>query len=83
LDEYFDFFNDRLEQMKIEISQDITVAIPDEKGDWSKALFIGVTLYEVDTLDPSTEKMQLDWISEHLNRFVNFLRPIIKELPLT
>lgn len=83
LDEYFDFFNGRLEQMKIEISQDIIVEIPDEKGDWSAALFIGVTLYDVDTLDPSTEEMQLDWISDHLNRFVNFLRPIIKELPLS
>ncbi|MDA9020044.1 hypothetical protein N9H60_02570 [Flavimaricola sp.] len=81
IDEYFEFFTGRLEQMRAEISPDISVDIPDQKEGWRKALFVGVTLYGVDTLDPTTESMQINWISDHLNRFVNFLRPIIRELP--
>lgn len=81
LEGYFNFFTDRLDQMRLEISQDITVEIPSGKDEWSKALFVGVTLYGVDTLDPTTERMQIEWISNHLNRFINFLRPIMKDLP--
>jgi len=51
------------------------------KFGWADALFVSVTLDDIDTLDPITEETQVKWFSDHLNRFVNFLRPLINELP--
>ena len=78
---YRSFFEERLEAMKAEVSPDIRVETPEGKSGWTEALFISVALKDIDTLDPKTEETQIKWLSDHLNRFVNFLRPLIKELP--
>jgi len=78
---YKSFFEDRLEVMRDEISPDIRVETPEGKSRWAEALFISVAWDDIDTLDPKNEETQIKWLSDHLNRFVNFLRPIIKELP--
>ena len=78
---YQSFFEERLEAMRNEISPDIRIEIPEGKSGWTDALFISVTLDDIDTLDSKTEETQIKWLSDHLNRFVNFLRPLIKELP--
>jgi len=77
---YQSFFEERLEAMKAEVSPDIRIETPEEKNGWAEALFVSVALNDIDTLDPKTEETQIKWLSDHLNRFVNFLRPLINEL---
>ena len=67
--------------MKNEVSPEITVKYDSSAKGWSKAVFIGVTRYNVDTLDAETEEEQIEWLAIHLNKFVNYLRPIIHLLP--
>lgn len=78
---YNKFFNDRMETLKSEISPEIRISMPEDKNGWEDAFFLSVNLGGLDTLDPSTEQMQISWYSEHLNKYVNFLRPLIKQLP--
>jgi len=78
---YQTFFEDRLENMKAELSPEIRIESPEGKDGWAEALFVSVRLDDIDTLDVSTEDLQLKWLSEHLNRFVNYIRPVINELP--
>ena len=79
---FYEFFSDRLSQMEKEISSEISCQISDNVDKWANgSLFIGVTKLNVDTTDPSTVAFQIEWLSEHLNKFVNFLRPIIHQLP--
>ena len=55
--------------------------MPEDKNGWEDAFFLSMNLGGLNTLDPSTEQMQIGWYSEHLNKYVNFLRPLIKQLP--
>ena len=76
------FFEERLDLMREEISSDISVNIPSEgSDDWSTALFLSVNYSEIDVYDPNTIDLQIEWLAEHLDKFVNYIRPILKQLP--
>ena len=76
------FFDERLDLMKEEISSDISVNIPADGSDgWSTALFLSVNYSEIDVYDPNTIDLQIEWLAEHLDKFVNYIRPILKQLP--
>ena len=76
------FFDERLDLMREEISSDISVNIPSEgSDDWSTALFLSVNYSEIDVYDPNTIDLQIEWLAEHLDKFVNYIRPILKQLP--
>ena len=76
------FFEERLDLMREEISSDISVNIPSEgSDDWSTALFLSVNYSEIDVYDPNTMDHQIEWLAEHLDKFVNYIRPILKQLP--
>ena len=76
------FFEERLDLMREEISSDISVNIPAEGSDgWSTALFLSVNYSEIDVYDPNTMDLQIEWLAEHLDKFVNYIRPILKQLP--
>ncbi|MQG89134.1 MAG: hypothetical protein FI699_09790 [SAR202 cluster bacterium] len=79
---YGEFFTDQLELMKAEISQDITIGTPEDgKSDWSTAFFIMVETDGIDLYDPATTEHQIDWLGMHLDKFVNYMRPLVKQLP--
>ena len=78
-DQHIKFFEERIDAMKSEISPDIDIGYPDNKRDWSNAYFIG-TVLEIDTQDPKTAPEQIKWLNTTLNKFVNYLRPIIGEM---
>jgi len=76
------FFDERLDLMREEISSDISVNIPADGSDgWSTALFLSVNYSEIDVYDPNTIDLQIEWLAEHLDKFVNYIRPILKQLP--
>ena len=76
------FFDERLDLMKEEISSDISVNIPADGSDgWSTALFLSVNYSEIDVYDPNTIDLQIEWLAEHLDKFVNYIRPLLKQLP--
>jgi len=76
------FFDERLDLMREEISSDISVNIPADGSDgWSTALFLSVNYSEIDVYDPNTMDHQIEWLAEHLDKFVNYIRPILKQLP--
>lgn len=76
------FFEERLDLMREEISPDISVSIPAEGGDgWSTALFISVNDSEIDIYDPNTIDHQIEWLAEHLDKFINYIRPLVNQLP--
>lgn len=81
IEEVEKFFSERIENLKNEVSPEITVKYDSSAKGWSKAVFIGVTRDNVDTLDVETEEEQIEWLAIHLNKFVNYLRPIIHLLP--
>ena len=56
---YQTFFEDRLENMKSELSPEIRIESPEGKDGWAEALFLSVRLDDIDTLDMSTEDLQL------------------------
>ena len=78
---YNEFFSDRMDALRSEISPEIRIEMPEGKDGWAEAFFLSVRLDGVDTLDSSTEQLQINWFAEHLNKYVNFLRPLVKELP--
>jgi len=76
------FFEERLDLMREEISSDISVNIPAEgSDDWSTALFLSVNYSEIDVYDANTIDLQIEWLAEHLDKFVNYIRPLLKQLP--
>ena len=82
IDFYEQFFRDRMGALKAEISPDIRIELPDDKDDgWSAAFFLSLRVDNIDTLDPRTENRQLEWYTEHLNKYVNYLRPLVSQLP--
>ena len=78
---YQQFFSDRMNSLKAEISPDIRIELPEGKDGWAEAFFLSLRLDDIDTLNPATEKRQLEWYTEYLNRYVNYLRPLANELP--
>ena len=79
---YQEFFEGQLDILKNEISPDVRLQTPDAASNkWSSAFFIVVTYKDIDTLDPKNEEFQIDWLKIHLNKFVNYLRPLIVNLP--
>lgn len=79
---YQDFFTEQLELMQVEISPDIRLGTPDEgTTDWSTAFFVAVRKDDVDIYDPTTIEQQIKWYALHLDRFVNYVRPLVKQLP--
>ena len=82
LEGYYQFFTDRMPQMRQEISNEIRCEISNSSDKWAKGnLFIGVTKLDIDTSDPDTIGSQIEWLGNHVNRFVNFLRPIVHQIP--
>jgi len=79
---YQQFFSDRMNSLKAEISPDIRIELPEGKDGWAEAFFLSLRLDAVDTLNPETEKRQLEWYTEYLNRYVNYLRPLANQLPM-
>jgi len=76
------FFEERLDLMREEISSDISVNIPSEgSDDWSTALFLSVNYSEIDVYDPNTMDHQIEWLAEHLDKFINYIRPLVNQLP--
>ena len=76
------FFEERLDLMREEISSDISVNIPAEgSDDWSTALFLSVNNSEIDVYDPNTMDHQIEWLAEHLDKFINYIRPLVNQLP--
>jgi len=76
------FFDERLDLMREEISSDISVNIPSEgSDDWSTALFLSVNYSEIDVYDPNTMDHQIEWLAEHLDKFINYIRPLVNQLP--
>ena len=76
------FFEGQLDLMREEISPDISVSIPAEGSEsWSTALFISVNSSKIDLYDSNTIDLQIEWLAEHLDKFVNYIRPILKQLP--
>ena len=76
------FFEERLDLMREEISSDISVNIPAEgSDDWSTALFLSVNYSEIDVYDPNTMDHQIEWLAEHLDKFINYIRPLVNQLP--
>lgn len=79
---YQDFFTEQLELMQVEISPDIRLETPEEgTTDWSMAFFVAVHKDDVDIYDPTTIEQQIEWYALHLDRFVNYVRPLVKQLP--
>jgi len=78
---YQDFFTEQLELMQVEISPDIRLETPEEgTTGWSTALFVAVRKDDVDIYDPTTIEQQIEWYALHLDRFVNYVRPLVKQL---
>lgn len=76
------FFEEQLSLMREEISPDISLSIPAEEGDgWSAALFLSVHSSKIAVYDPSTMENQIEWLGQHLDKFVNYLRPLVNKLP--
>ena len=71
-----------MNSLKAEISPDIRIELPEGKDGWAEAFFLSLRLDAVDTLNPETEKRQLEWYTEYLNRYVNYLRPLANQLPM-
>ena len=68
--------------MQVEISPDIRLETPEEgTTGWSTALFVAVRKDDVDIYDPATIEQQIEWYALHLDRFVNYVRPLVKQLP--
>ena len=79
---YQDFFTEQLELMQVEISPDIYLGTPEEgTTDWATAFFVSVRKDDVDIYDPTTIEQQIEWYALHLDRFVNYVRPLVKQLP--
>lgn len=75
--QYEIYFRSLLEAMQEEISPDIKMELQDKKS----SLDILVEKNDVDIYSPETTECQIKWLGTHLNKFVNFLRPLIKEMP--
>ena len=68
--------------MRAEISLDIRIEAPENWNNaWSKALFLSVSMSGIDLYDQATTDTQIEWLGVHLDNFVNYLRPLIKQLP--
>jgi hypothetical protein len=81
IDFYEQFFSERLDALRAEISTEIRMELPEGKDGWAEAFFLSLRVDNVDTLDPSTENRQLEWYTEYLNKYVNYLRPLVNQLP--
>jgi hypothetical protein len=79
---YQDFFVAQLDLMKEEISPDISINTPEEgSSDWSTAFFVSVNTAGIDLYDQTTTQHQIEWLGMHLDKFVNYVRPLVKQLP--
>ena len=68
--------------MLAEISLDIRIESPENGSNtWSKALFLSVSLSGIDLYDQATTDKQIEWLGVHLDNFVNYLRPLVNQLP--
>ena len=70
-----------MDALRAEISTDIRIELPEGKDGWAEAFFLSLRLDNVETLDTSTENRQLEWYTEYLNKYVNYLRPLVNQLP--
>ena len=75
--QYEIYFEPLLKAMREEISPDIKMELQDK----TSSLDILVEKNDVDIYSPETTEFQIEWLGTHLNKFVNFLRPLIKEMP--
>ena len=79
---YQEFFTNQLDIMRAEISLDIRIESPENGSNtWSKALFLSVSLSGIDLYDQATTDKQIEWLGVHLDNFVNYLRPLVNQLP--
>ena len=68
--------------MRAEISLDIRIETPENgSGAWSKALFLSESMSRIDLYDQATTDEQIEWLGVHLDNFVNYLRPLVNQLP--
>jgi hypothetical protein len=81
IDFYQQFFSERIDTLKAEISPDIRIEVPEGKDGWAEAFFLSLRLDDIDTLNLATETRQLEWYTEYLNKYVNYLRPLVNQLP--
>ena len=75
--QYEIYFKPLLKAMREEISPAIKMELQDK----TSSLDILVEKNDVDIYSPETTECQIKWLGTHLNKFVNFLRPLIKEMP--
>lgn len=78
---YQQFFSDRIVSLREEISPAIRIETPEGKDGWGDALFLSIRLDDIDTLNPDTETFQIEWYNEYLNKYVNYLRALLNQLP--
>jgi hypothetical protein len=75
-----DFFYAREALLKEQLGEKIRLEFNTDQKDWGNGFFIATTKYDIeDIYDEASVEVQLSWLSETLNNFVNSLRPLSRE----